>query len=78
MPPRLKLHIHFTKSSKRDNISKLCLFMPQEHTCRSQGAPHQSPSPRGTARWENILPNKVDPRLVNAIVVNVTRTSTLH
>ena len=31
MPPRLKLHIHYTKSLKRDNIYKLCLWMPEEH-----------------------------------------------
>ena len=27
MPPRLKIYIHFTKSIKRDNIYKLCLYM---------------------------------------------------
>ena len=29
MPQKSKLH--FTKSSKRDNIYKLCLWMPEEH-----------------------------------------------
>ena len=29
---KLKLNIHFTKSSKRD-IYKLCLWMPEEHNC---------------------------------------------
>ena len=27
---KLKLHVHLTKSSKRDNISKLCLYMVAE------------------------------------------------
>ena len=31
MPPQLKLHLHFTKSPKHDNIYILCLFMPEEH-----------------------------------------------
>ena len=29
----LKLQIHFTKSANRDNIYKLCLWMPEEHNC---------------------------------------------
>ena len=33
MPKKLKLHTHFTKSSKRENIYKLCLWMLEEHTC---------------------------------------------
>ena len=33
MPPQLKLHIHYTKSPKRDNINILCLWMPKEHRC---------------------------------------------
>ena len=33
IPPELKLHIHFTKSPKRDNIYKLCLWMLEEHYC---------------------------------------------
>ena len=27
---KLKLHVHLTKSSKRDNVSKLCLYMVAE------------------------------------------------
>ena len=30
MPQKLKLHIDFTKSLKRDNIYKLCLWMLEE------------------------------------------------
>ena len=33
MPPKFKLHIHFTKSPKRDNIYKLCLWMLKEIGC---------------------------------------------
>ena len=33
MPPQLKPHIHVTKSAKRDNIYKLCLWMPEKHDC---------------------------------------------
>ena len=33
MPSKLKLHIHFTKSLKRDNIYKSCLWMLEEHNC---------------------------------------------
>ena len=32
MPPKLKLYIHFTKSSKHDNIYKLCLWMLEEQS----------------------------------------------
>ena len=32
MLTKLKLKIRFTKSSKRDNIYKLCLWMPEEHS----------------------------------------------
>ena len=31
MTPQLKLHIHFSKSPKHDNIYKLCLWMLEEH-----------------------------------------------
>ena len=33
MVRKLKLHIHFTQSPKRDNIYKLCLWMLEEHKC---------------------------------------------
>ena len=33
MPPKFELHIHFTKSLKRDNIYKLCLWKLGEHNC---------------------------------------------
>ena len=29
----LELNIHLTKSSKRDHIYKLCLYMLKEHNC---------------------------------------------
>ena len=30
---KLKLNIHLTKSPKRDNIYKLCLYTLEEHKC---------------------------------------------
>ena len=33
MPPKFELHVHFTKSLKRDNIYKLCLLKLLEHNC---------------------------------------------
>ena len=33
MLPKFKLNIHFTKSPKRDNIYKLCLWMLEQHSC---------------------------------------------
>ena len=33
MHQKLKLNIHFTKSFKRDNICKLCFWMPEERNC---------------------------------------------
>ena len=33
IPHKLKLHIHFTKSSKRDNIYKLCFRIQEQHSC---------------------------------------------
>ena len=29
--PKLKLHLHLTKSPKRDNIYRWCLYMLEEH-----------------------------------------------
>ena len=30
---KLILHLHFTKSLECNNISKLCLWITEEHTC---------------------------------------------
>ena len=35
-PLKVKLHIHFTKSPKRDNIYKLCLWMLDKHNSKCQ------------------------------------------
>ena len=48
---QLKLHTHFTKSLKRDNIYKLCLWMLEENkklerSCRRSRGYHRLDSPR--------------------------------
>ena len=33
MLQKLSLHLHFTKSLKRDNVYQLCLWLLEEHIC---------------------------------------------
>ena len=55
MPQKLKLHIHFKKSPKRDNIYKLCLWMLEEHSLLNINILESK------RRYDTIFPNEHEP-----------------
>ena len=58
MPQKFKLNIHFTKSSKHDNVYKFCLWMPEEHKCLILTSWHV-PKLRYRAHAKNVNPSYI-------------------